>query len=143
MDEKQVIDAWSSICNDTIYFEKFFHARLIADNHFNGEINMVHPAQRFKRSDNGVKSSGKHSQTALQFGVDLSGQSATSQNDGVSVTISEKAEALSALHKELKNLEETQLEVGQKMALLIHEQVRLSEKTRAIMLAMEKLINNA
>lgn len=58
---------------------------------------------------------------------------------GSPVHISEKAEALCALHKELKDLEKTQLEVGEKTAELMFQQVRLAEKTRAIMAAMAKL----
>ena len=59
---------------------------------------------------------------------------------GSKVTISDKAEALGALHKELKDLEKTQLEVGEKVAELVFQQVRLAEKTRLIMASMEKLI---
>ena len=61
---------------------------------------------------------------------------------GSPIRISDKAEALSALHMELKDLEKTQLEVGEKMAELMFQQVRLAEKTRAVMSAMEKIVNN-
>jgi len=44
------------------------------------------------------------------------------------------------LHQELKDLEKTQLEVGEKMAELMFQQVRLAEKTRAVMVAMEKIM---
>lgn len=59
---------------------------------------------------------------------------------GSHVNISDKAEALCALHTELKDIEKTQLEVGEKMSELLFQQVRLSEKTRAIMVAMGKLM---
>jgi len=56
------------------------------------------------------------------------------------VTISDKAEALCALNKELKDLETAQLKVGEQMSALLFEQVRLAEKTRHIMTTMEKIL---
>lgn len=46
---------------------------------------------------------------------------------------------LQDLRNELKDLEKTQLEVGEQMAELTFQQVRLAEKTRAILVKIEKL----
>ena len=92
-------------------------------------------------SENGVKNSGTHSQTNLQYGKTSFSESATSQNGGASVIdISDKAKAVLALSDELKALEKVQLEVGEKMAVLLFEQMRLAEKCRAINRSMEALL---
>lgn len=92
-------------------------------------------------SVNGVKNSGKHSQTPLQYGSQRSFQSATSLNGGASViNISDKAKAILALSEELKELEKLQLKVGEKMAALVFDQMRLSEKCRIINRSMEALL---
>lgn len=49
------------------------------------------------------------------------------------VNISDKAIAISRLQTELEQLEMLQLKTGEKIAELLYDQVRLSEKTRAIM----------
>lgn len=99
---------------------------------------MVHPAQKFKRSANGVKSSGKHSRTPIQFGQDLSGQSAISQN-GIASELESMDYDLEKLKAELRDLEKSQLKTGEQMAVLLHEQVRLSEKSRAIISLIDKI----
>ena len=98
-------------------------------------------AQTQTTSANGVKNSGKPCQTNLQYGRTSFSKSATSQNGGASVIdISDKAKAVLALSDELKALEKVQLEVGEKMAVLLFEQMRLAEKCRAINRSMEALL---
>jgi len=93
------------------------------------------------QSANGVKNSGKHSQTHLQYGRTNFSESATSLNGGVSViNLSDKAKAILALSEELKDLEKLQLEVGEQMAKLVFDQMRLAEKCRIINCSMEALL---
>lgn len=104
-------------------------------------VNMEKTAQTPNTSVNGVNHSGKHYQTTLQYGDTNSLKSAMSQNGGASViNISIKAEAVKALSDELQDLEKLQLEVGEKMAILVYEQMRLAEKCRAINKAMESML---
>ena len=56
------------------------------------------------------------------------------------VDISDKARAVVALQKEFELLEAKQLEVGEQMAVLIAQQVVLSEKCRLIKQSMMELL---
>jgi len=104
-------------------------------------VNSDQTAQMQKPLDSGAKHSGTHSQTPLQYGRQPSLDSAMSQNGGASViSISIKAEAVKALSDELEELEKLQLQVGEKMAVLLFEQMRLAEKCKAINRSMEALI---
>lgn len=57
------------------------------------------------------------------------------------VSLSEKSQVIAQLHKELEQLEALQLKVGENMSALLFEQVRLAEKTRAIMNTMERVMS--
>lgn len=104
-------------------------------------VNLDPSAQTPKPLDSGAKHSGTHSQTPLQYGRQPSLDSVMSQNGGASViSISDKAKAVLALSDELKDLEKLQLEVGEQMAKLIFDQMRLAEKCRIINRSMEALI---
>ena len=104
-------------------------------------VNSDRTAQTQMPLDNGVKHSGKHSQTPLQYGRQPSSNSMTSQNGGASViSISIKAEAVKALSDELEELENLQLQVGEKMAVLLFEQMRLAEKCKAINKTMNSML---
>lgn len=103
--------------------------------------NLEQSAPTQKPLVNGAKSSGKPSQTPLQYGRQPSSDSVTSQNGGASViNISDKGQAVAVLSVELKELEALQLTVGEKMSVLLFEQMRLAEKCRAINRSMEALI---
>ena len=92
-------------------------------------------------SENGVKNSGTHSQTNLQYGKTSFSESATSRNGGASViNVSDKAKAILALSEELKDLEKLQLEVGEQMAKLVFDQMRLADRCRIINRSMEALL---
>ena len=94
-----------------------------------------------KQSVNGAKHSGKPSQTHLQYGHTNFSESVTSRNGGAQVIdISDKAKAVLALSSELKELEVLQLSVGEKMSVLLFEQMRLAEKCRIINRSMEALL---
>lgn len=94
-----------------------------------------------KPSVNGAKHSGKPSQTHLQYGRTNFSESVTSRNGGAQVIdISDKAKAVLALSSELKELEVLQLSVGEKMSVLLFEQMRLAEKCRIINRSMEALL---
>jgi len=56
------------------------------------------------------------------------------------VEISVKAEAVQALLREMNNVEALQLKVGEDMATLLYEQVRLAEKFRLLRNAMGELV---
>ena len=56
------------------------------------------------------------------------------------VTVSDKARAVVALQKEFESLEAKQLEVGEQMAVLVAQQVVLSEKCRLIKQSMMELL---
>ena len=56
------------------------------------------------------------------------------------VTISAKAEAVAALETELKEIEALQLKVGEEMAKLLFDQMRLAEKSHAMLLTLERII---
>ena len=56
------------------------------------------------------------------------------------VTVSDKARAVVALQKEFELLEAKQLEVGEQMAVLVAQQVVLSEKCRLIKQSMMELL---
>ena len=56
------------------------------------------------------------------------------------VTVSDKARAVAALQKEFELLEAKQLEVGEQMAVLVAQQVVLSEKCRLIKQSMMELL---
>jgi len=56
------------------------------------------------------------------------------------ISLSDKAQALSALHEELQIVEDMQLKVGEDIANLFLDQVRLAERIRSICAAMEKII---
>ena len=60
--------------------------------------------------------------------------------DGSIVCVSDKARAVAALQKEFELLEAKQLEVGEKMAVLVAQQVVLSEKCRLIKQSMMELL---
>ena len=105
------------------------------------DANTDHSASTQNTSENGAKNSGKHSQTHLQYGNLTSFNSATSQNGGATViNISDKAKAVLALSEELKDLEKLQLDVGEQMAKLVFNQMRLAEKCRIINHSMEALL---
>lgn len=94
-----------------------------------------------KQSVNGAKHSGKPSQTHLQYGHTNFSESVTSRNGGAQVIdISDKAKAVLALSSELKELEVLQLSIGEKMSVLLFEQMRLAEKCRIINRSMEALL---
>ena len=57
------------------------------------------------------------------------------------VEISDRARAVAALQREFELLEKDQLEVGERMAVLIAKQLVLSEKCRLIKQAMGDLFN--
>lgn len=57
-------------------------------------------------------------------------------------SISEKALLLSALQRELDQLETLQLKVGQDMAKMVFDQMRLGEKCRTIINTMERIIQS-
>ena len=56
------------------------------------------------------------------------------------VCVSDKARAVAALQKEFELLETKQLEVGEQMAVLVAQQVVLSEKCRLIKQSMMELL---
>ena len=56
------------------------------------------------------------------------------------VDISDKARAVAALQKEFELLEAKQLDVGEQMAVLVAQQVVLSEKCRLIKQSMMELL---
>jgi len=58
----------------------------------------------------------------------------------MTISLSDKAQALSALHAELQVVEDLQLKVGEDIANLFLDQVRLAERIRSIYVAMEKII---
>ena len=60
--------------------------------------------------------------------------------DGPRVCVSDKARAVAALQKEFELLETKQLEVGEQMAVLVAQQVVLSEKCRLIKQSMMELL---
>jgi hypothetical protein len=104
-------------------------------------VSMAQNASTLNTSESGAKRSGKPYQTYLQYGRTNSSLSATLQNGGASaIDISDKAQAILALSDELKELEKLQLEIGEKMSILIFEQMRLSEKCRIINRSMEALV---
>lgn len=104
-------------------------------------VNTANHAKMQTTSVNGVKNSGTHSQTHLQYGHTNFSESAKSQNGGASViNISDKGMAVKALSDELKDLEALQLQVGEQMAKLVFDQMRLSEKCRIINRSMEALL---
>lgn len=99
------------------------------------------PVTTQSTSVNGAKRSGKPSQNHLQYGRTNFSESATSRNGGAQVIdISDKAKAVQALSSELKELEVLQLSVGEKMSVLLFEQMRLAEKCRIINRSMEALL---
>ena len=103
--------------------------------------NSANSAKTPTQSENGVKNSGKRSQTHLQYGHTSFSESAKSQNGGATVIdISDKAKAVLALSEELKDLEKLQLDVGEQMAKLVFDQMRLAEKCRIINRSMEALL---
>ena len=57
-------------------------------------------------------------------------------------SISEKAQLLSVLQQELDQLETLQLRVGNDMSKLVFDQMRLAEKSLAIINTMEKIIKS-
>lgn len=92
-------------------------------------------------SEPGASHSGKPYQTNLQYGKTSFSESAKSPNGGATViNISDKAKAVLALSEELKDLEKLQLEVGEQMAKLVFDQMRLAEKCRIINRSMEALL---
>lgn len=106
-----------------------------------GNANSVKNAQTQSTSVNGAKLSGKPYLTPFQYGNQSSLNFATSQNGGASViSISVKGEVVKALSDELEELEKLQLQVGEKMAVLLFEQMRLAEKCRAINKTMQSLL---
>ena len=56
------------------------------------------------------------------------------------VDVSDKARAVAALQKEFELLEAKQLDVGEQMAVLVAQQVVLSEKCRLIKQSMMELL---
>ena len=56
------------------------------------------------------------------------------------VEISDKAKAVMALQKEFELLEKKQLDVGERMAVLVAQQVVLAEKCRVIKQSMMELL---
>ena len=105
------------------------------------DANTDHSASTQNTLENGAKNFGTRSQTRLQYGKTSFSESATSQNGGASViNISDKAKAVLALSEELKDLEKLQLEVGEQMAKLVFDQMRLAEKCRLINRSMESLL---
>ncbi len=54
------------------------------------------------------------------------------------VNISERAEFIAILYQELQEIEKLQLKVGEDMAKLMFEQIRLGEKSRALLLTLER-----
>lgn len=54
------------------------------------------------------------------------------------VNISERAEFIAAIYQELQEIEKLQLKVGEDMALLLLQQVRLAEKSRALLMSIER-----
>jgi len=95
-----------------------------------------------KKSANGAKHSGKPYRIPLQYMGQHSQKSATLPNGGASVKIdiSDKAKAIAALSEELKEVEALQLKVGEQMAAMMFDQVRLAEKCRALNRSMEALL---
>ena len=105
------------------------------------DANTDHSASTQNTSENGAKNFGTRSQTRLQYGNLTSFNSATSQNGGATViNVLDKAKAVLALSEELKDLEKLQLEVGEQMAKLVFDQMRLAEKCRIINHSMEALL---
>lgn len=58
----------------------------------------------------------------------------------MSVNISDKALAVCAVLKEFESVEAQQAKIGEQMAQMLFEQVKLAEKSRILKQALEKLI---
>lgn len=56
------------------------------------------------------------------------------------ITLSDKAIAISRLQLELEQLEALQLAMGEKLAALLHDQMRLSEKSRALINTIQSIM---
>ena len=56
------------------------------------------------------------------------------------VSLSERGEFVSVIYKELQEIEKLQLKVGEDIAKLLFEQVRLAEKSKALMLTIERAL---
>ena len=56
------------------------------------------------------------------------------------VNISERGEFIAVIYQELKEIEKLQLQVGEQMAVLLFEQMRLAEKSKALLLTIERAI---
>jgi hypothetical protein len=54
------------------------------------------------------------------------------------VNISERAELMAVVYQELQEIEKLQLRVGEDMAKLMFEQIRLGEKSRALLMTLER-----
>lgn len=105
------------------------------------DANMAPNVSTPSTSAGGVNRSGMHSRTRLQYGSTSFSESAKSPNGGATViNVSDKAKAILALSEELKDLEKLQLDVGEQMAKLVFDQMRLAEKCRIINRSMEALL---
>lgn len=58
----------------------------------------------------------------------------------MTVDISDRAQALCALHTELESVEKQQLKLGEKMSEVLYEQVVLAEKSRVLREALKKFL---
>lgn len=58
----------------------------------------------------------------------------------MTVDISDRAQALCALHTELESVEQQQLKLDEKMSEVLYEQVVLAEKSRVLREALKKLL---
>lgn len=56
------------------------------------------------------------------------------------VRLSDRGELVSVIYKELQEIEKLQLKVGEDIAKLLFEQVRLAEKSKALTLTIERAL---
>ena len=59
----------------------------------------------------------------------------------MTVSISDRAYAVQAVLKEFESVEAQQAKIGEQMATLLFEQVKLAEKSRILKQTLEKLLN--
>jgi len=59
----------------------------------------------------------------------------------VRVDISEQAQAVWAINRELESVEAQQLKLGEKMSEVLYEQVVLAEKSRVLRETLKKFLN--